>query len=104
MKTHTLQAAEIYLHQIQRDRGPLFVGYQGQRMQRAGLAKRVHLIGEAVGIQGLSPHDLRHFWTEDALADEAGYQRWISMGQIGLAGFAVAAVVVVGVVVWSAWK
>lgn len=80
LKTHTLQAAEIYLCAIERERGPLFVGYQGQRIQRAGLAKRVRLIGEAVGIQGLSPHDLRHFWTEDALANHTPIDRVQSGG------------------------
>jgi hypothetical protein len=43
-------------------------------------------------------------WTEDSLAAEAGYQRWISLGQIGLAVFAVVVVAVVVVVVWSPWK
>jgi hypothetical protein len=38
-------------------------------------------------------------WSNDALAEEAGYQRWIGMGQLGLAVF-VAIVVVVGAVVW----
>lgn len=80
LKAHTLQSAEVYLQEIGRDQGPLFVGYRGRRMQRAGLAKRVRLIGEAVGIQGLSPHDLRHFWTEDALANHTPIDRVQSAG------------------------
>ncbi len=38
-------------------------------------------------------------WSSNALDDEAGYQRWVSLGQVALGVF-VAAVVVVGVVVW----
>jgi hypothetical protein len=41
-------------------------------------------------------------WSAEALADEAGYRRWIGMGQIALGVF-VASVVVVGVGVWL-WK
>ncbi len=80
LKKYTFQAAEVYLTKTEREHGPLFVGYREQRMQRAGLAKRVRLIGEAVGIQGLSPHDLRHFWTEDALANHTPIDRVQSGG------------------------
>jgi integrase len=71
LKKHTRQAAEAYLAQIQqqgRTSGPLFLGYQGKRITRYGLYDRVRLLGEQLGIDHLSPHDLRHYWTADALS------------------------------------
>ena len=38
-------------------------------------------------------------WTTDALADEAGYQRWISLGQIAL-GVVVVAILALGGGLW----
>jgi integrase len=29
---------------------------------------RVHLLGEAIGLKHLSPHDLRHYWASAAIA------------------------------------
>ncbi len=40
-------------------------------------------------------------WTAEAVADEAGYQRWIGLGQIGLAVFLAVVVVVGGVLLWK---
>lgn len=61
----TLQAAEKYLPLID-PAGPLFHGYEGRRITRQGIYKRVHELGELAGIEHLSPHDLRHYWTKDA--------------------------------------
>lgn len=35
-------------------------------MTRFGIAQRVRALGEAVGIDNLSPHDLRHYWATNA--------------------------------------
>jgi len=70
LKKHTRLAAQEYLAHLQqqgRTSGPLFVGYQGKRITRYGLYDRVRLLGEQLGIDHLSPHDLRHYWTYDAL-------------------------------------
>jgi len=61
----TLEAAEKYLPLID-PAGPLFYGYEGKRITRQGIYKRVHELGELAGIERLSPHDLRHYWTKDA--------------------------------------
>jgi integrase len=61
----TLQAAEKYLPLID-PAGPLFPGYEGRHITRQGIYKRVHELGELAGIERLSPHDLRHYWTKDA--------------------------------------
>ncbi|HEX7733730.1 MAG TPA: tyrosine-type recombinase/integrase [Ktedonobacteraceae bacterium] len=61
----TLQAAEKYLPLID-PAGPLFSGYGGRRITRQGIYKRVHELGNLAGIERLSPHDLRHYWTKDA--------------------------------------
>lgn len=66
---HTRLAAERYLAQMDEQRGPLFVGYKGERITRYGLYDRVKVLGELVGIDHLSPHDLRHYWTFDALGN-----------------------------------
>ncbi len=61
----TLQAAEKYLPLVD-PAGPLFLGYEGRRITRQGIYKRVCELGELAGIERLSPHDLRHYWTKDA--------------------------------------
>jgi integrase len=61
----TLRAAEKYLPLIN-PAGPLFLGYGGRRITRQGIYKRVRELGELTGIERLSPHDLRHYWTKDA--------------------------------------
>ncbi len=40
-------------------------------------------------------------WTEEAVADEAGYQRWIGMGQIALGVFVAVVLVAVGMSLWK---
>jgi integrase len=61
----TLQAAEKYLPLVD-PAGPLFYGYEGKRITRQGIYKRIRELGTLAGIERLSPHDLRHYWTKDA--------------------------------------
>lgn len=69
LQEHTEAAARAYLAQLNRSTGPLFEGYGGQRLTTRAVNKRVGVIGELLGFtrQKLSPHDLRHFFTFDAL-------------------------------------
>lgn len=71
LQEHTEAAAHAYLTQLERDRGPLFEGYRGQRITARAVNKRVGVIGQLFGFKEkcLSPHDLRHFFTFDALAN-----------------------------------
>jgi integrase len=64
---HTRIAAEMYLIQLRRTEGPLFTGYQGKRLSINAINVRVRELGQQIGIEKLSPHDLRHFWAFDAL-------------------------------------
>lgn len=41
----------------------------GRRMTTRGVRRIVVQLGAAVGIDGLSPHDCRHFWATDAAAN-----------------------------------
>lgn len=69
----TRAAARGYLPQMSSEKeAPLFLGYRQQRISRRGLSKRVQELGELAGIEQLSPHDLRHYWTRDWFSkDEA---------------------------------
>jgi integrase len=67
LKKHTLMALETYLAEEQRTSGPLFMGNKGNRLARRAINARVKQLGHLVGVEQLSPHDLRHFWTFDAL-------------------------------------
>jgi integrase len=69
IQKHTEATARTYLAQFKHDSGPLFEGYQGQRITTRGVNKRVGVIGQLLGFttHRLSPHDLRHFFTFDAL-------------------------------------
>jgi len=80
LKKHTRLAAEDYLAATGRRSGPLFVGYGGKRITRYGLYDRVRLLGEQLGIDHLSPHDLRHYWTVDALGNGTPVDRVQSGG------------------------
>jgi integrase len=64
LKRSTREAAVRYLPLID-SHGPLFIGYRGKRITRYGIFDRVRLLGQQVGIENLSPHDLRHFSTID---------------------------------------
>lgn len=68
MHKHTRLAAEAYLALIERRRGPLFTGYdQTRALSVRAINKRVGVLGGELGIEHLSPHDLRHHWAFDAL-------------------------------------
>ena len=80
LKKHTLLAASHYLAECGASNGPLFLGYQGRRITRYGLYDRVHVLGQQVGLPKLSPHDLRHYWTYDALGNATPMDRVQSGG------------------------
>ena len=44
--------------------------YTHAGMTRFGIAKRLQVLGERIGISNLSPHDLRHSWATRAAANE----------------------------------
>jgi len=74
MQTHRLnretrQAARVYIREDKPDQnGPLLLASHksGELVQRGisnrAVAKRVRELGERLGIEGLSAHDLRHTW------------------------------------------
>jgi integrase len=65
---HTRLAAQAYLSQAGRERGPLFTGYDSEKpLSTRAINKRVAVLGGEIGIEHLSPHDLRHHWAFDAL-------------------------------------
>ena len=65
---HTRMAAQAYLSQVGRERGPLFTGYDSEKpLSTRAINKRVAVLGGEIGIERLSPHDLRHHWAFDAL-------------------------------------
>jgi len=65
---HTRIAAQVYLSQVGRERGPLFTGYDSNKpLSTRAINKRVGVLGGEIGIEHLSPHDLRHHWAFDAL-------------------------------------
>ncbi len=80
LKKHTLLAASHYLAEYGASSGPLFRGYQGRRITRYGLYDRVRVLGLQVGLPTLSPHDLRHYWTYDALGNATPVDRVQSGG------------------------
>src|SRR6266516_839558 len=78
----THEAALRYFDHVQ-PRGYLFLGvdramwrdeagkrYKGHAatdgLSTRAINERVHYFGTPVGLEGLSPHDLRHYWTSDA--------------------------------------
>lgn len=93
-ETHTLQkqtlaAAQTYLLKVKklekRISGPLFTGYKDKdgkhkRISTATINARVGLLGRSEGIDALSPHDLRHEWTVDALRNGTSIDRVQSGG------------------------
>ena len=65
---HTRMAAQAYLSQVGREQGPLFTGYDSNKpLSTRAINKRVGVLGGQIGIEHLSPHDLRHHWAFDAL-------------------------------------
>ncbi len=66
MTPDTLLAMQRYLELIPDDQAVLFEGRNDARMKTRSVYDRIHLLGLKIGVQGLSPHDLRHFWATDA--------------------------------------
>ncbi len=65
---HTRMAAQTYLSQVGRERGPLFTGYDSDKpLSTRAINKRIGVLGGEIGVEHLSPHDLRHHWAFDAL-------------------------------------
>lgn len=68
---HTRVAAEAYLSKIGRERGPPFTGYNVEKpLSTRAINKRIGVLGGEIGIEHLSPHDLRHHWAFDALLNQ----------------------------------
>jgi integrase len=68
LKGDTLDAAKIYLNSVQPGQ-MLFIGriYKDHKKAEQGLGTRainkiIGRLGLLVGVVGLSPHDLRHYW------------------------------------------
>ena len=75
LKTHTRISAEVYFEEQKRTSGPLFLGRNNQPLTRRAINLRVGIIGKALGVEHLSPHDLRHFWARDALRNGTSIDR-----------------------------
>lgn len=83
LQPQTLIAAEAYLsleNMKQKTSGPLFLGYRGWRLGRRAAMERVRTLGSLAGVNTLSPHDLRHYWTQDALKNGTSIDRVQSAG------------------------
>jgi integrase len=64
----TLLAAQRYLSDLPAEQEALFLGYCSKnRVNERSLNHRVEVLGDSVGLSGLSPHDCRHFWATDAI-------------------------------------
>ncbi|HYX49206.1 MAG TPA: tyrosine-type recombinase/integrase, partial [Ktedonobacteraceae bacterium] len=71
MHKHTRLAAQAYLSRLGREQGPLFTGYNSDKpLSTRAINKRVGILGGEIGIERLSPHDLRHHWAFDALLNQ----------------------------------
>ncbi len=68
----TLRAALSYMQQDALPIGPLLRGSKkGGELTTAGMSTRaisdrIHILGERIGVEGLSAHDLRHTWATNA--------------------------------------
>jgi integrase len=63
----TLRAILAYMEHAASAPGPLLIGSQkggrmGGHMSARAITERVRVLGARAGIQGLSAHDLRHYW------------------------------------------
>lgn len=69
-----LRATRAYFDQDALPMGPLLRGsHRSGRLMQGGMNRiaitvRVRLLGETIGIKGLSAHDCRHYWATAALA------------------------------------
>jgi integrase len=85
LKRHTRKALDDYLGLVatieHRTTGPLFLGYQGQRISNRAINARVAVLGQEQGVEGnLSPHDARHFWTYDAFRNGTSIDKVMKAG------------------------
>lgn len=53
----------------------LFSGYKGQPIKVRAIRKRVGILGRRIGVDNLSPHDLRHCWATLALKHQTSIDR-----------------------------
>ncbi len=72
MHRHTHMAAVAYLDAIGRTSGPLLSDFNtpGTPLSLRAINKRVGVLGLHLGVEKLSPHDLRHHWANDALLNQ----------------------------------
>jgi integrase len=71
MTADTLRAAMRYLQQDATESGPLLRGSRkGGKLEGSmgirRMTERVKVLGERIGLTGLSPHDCRHYWATAA--------------------------------------
>jgi len=72
-QTHDLtpdswHAASAYLADCALGQTALFIGLcSKKRIDERSLNDRVSVLGNAIGLKSLSPHDCRHFWATDAV-------------------------------------
>lgn len=86
----TLQAAKNYIENDAPEDGNLWRGSASKQdgkdkfhggmltddgMSTRAITQRVRVLGEAVGIQGLSPHDCRHYWATQAARNKTPIDR-----------------------------
>jgi integrase len=65
---NTWRAAAAYLQDCRPGQSALFEGTCSKnRVNERSLNDRVTVLGAAIGLVGLSPHDCRHFWATDAI-------------------------------------
>ncbi len=49
-------------------------------MNRFSIAKRIAFLGACIGIEGLSPHDLRHYWATKLASGKTPIDKLMSAG------------------------
>ena len=82
----TLSAARAYLERAGLSSGPLLrASDRGGRLLDRGLSTRsithrVRVLGEQIGVSGLSTHDARHYWATCAARNDAPLDRLMDAG------------------------
>lgn len=76
----SLRAAQAYMKTLPEGQTALFTGKNGQRMKTRSVYDRIHLLGKRIGVEGLSPHDLRHYWATDAARNETDIKSLMEAG------------------------
>jgi integrase len=88
LTSQTLKAARAYMTQDAPKRGSIWRSSASKREGRQavgtltkqgatdrGMTKRVHALGEVLGIVGLSAHDCRHYWATQAARNKTPIDR-----------------------------